>query len=221
MTHSLADQSPAPQIPGAPRKTAAFWDKAAEAYAASPIKDMDSYLHGMERTRQHLSPTDRVLEIGCGTATSALRLAPHVAHYTATDVSPAMIAIGQDKARTDGVDITFAVTEAHTAPGTGYNAILAYNLLHLVRDVPGTLARLYDQTVPGGVLVTKTPCLGHNPLFSILIPAMRLIGKAPYVGVFRIKTLEAMIRTAGFEILETGTFPRRPPNRFIIARKPG
>ena len=35
-----------------------------------------------------------------------------------------------------------------------------------------------------------------------------------------IDNLEATMRSAGFEIIETGNYPDRPPRRFLVARKP-
>ncbi len=53
----------------------------------------------------------------------------------------------------------------------------------------------------------------------LAIGALRLIGKAPYVRFFRIKELEQAITAHGFDIVETGNFPAKPPSRFIVARK--
>ena len=52
-----------------------FWDGAAENYAKSPIRDVEAYNYTLERTRTYLSPTDKVLEVGCGTGSTALLLA--------------------------------------------------------------------------------------------------------------------------------------------------
>ena len=57
---------------------ARFWDRIARKYAADPIKDMDGYARTVDRTRHHLRSTDTVLELGCGTGTTALKLAAHV-----------------------------------------------------------------------------------------------------------------------------------------------
>ena len=70
-----------------------FWNKTAEKYAATPIKDMASYEETLTRTRGYLGPEDNVLELGCGTGTTALKLAPSVAHLTGSDISEGMIAI--------------------------------------------------------------------------------------------------------------------------------
>ena len=60
---------------------AGFWDRYARKYAAHAIKDMAGYQRTVERTRHYLKKTDRVIEIGCGTGTTALTLAPSVTRH--------------------------------------------------------------------------------------------------------------------------------------------
>ena len=53
----------------------------------------------------------------------------------------------------------------------------------------------------------------------MILPLMQLVGKAPYVNFMSITELENRIEAAGFKILETGNYPARPPNRFIVAER--
>lgn len=76
-----------------------FWDRAARKYAADPIADMAGYERTLERTRQHLKGSDTVFEFGCGTGTTALRLAGSVERIVATDISGEMITIAREKRR--------------------------------------------------------------------------------------------------------------------------
>ena len=77
---------------------ARFWDRAARKYATDPIKDMRGYEHTLDRISDLVNSSDTLLEIGCGTGTTALRLAPSVSRVIATDVSSEMIAIAREKA---------------------------------------------------------------------------------------------------------------------------
>ena len=72
---------------------AAFWDRLADRYAAMTLADPAAYAATLDRVAAHLRPGDHVREIGCGTGVTALRLAPLVARYEATDLSPRMIAL--------------------------------------------------------------------------------------------------------------------------------
>jgi ubiquinone/menaquinone biosynthesis C-methylase UbiE len=200
-----------------------FWDRAAAKYARTPIKDEAAYARTLERTCAHLTSADRVLEVGCGTGTTALTLAGHVAHVTATDISPAMIAIARDRAQDRKVaNVTFAPAALSDAPPEAgpFDAVLAFNLLHLADDLPYALQALARRLEPGGLLISKTPCLGrHGWHLRVLVAALQAVGRAPYVAFLTVGRLEAAIAQAGFEILERGDYPAKPPSRFLVARK--
>ena len=197
---------------------AKFWNGVAEKYAKSAIRDPKQYHLSLERTRSYLRDTDRVLELGCGTGSTALLLAPSVALYTGSDVSPGMIGIANDKLAEAGQsNLDFIVADADSdALGTGYDAVLAHNLLHLVDDLPRTLRHAHQTLRDGGLFISKTPCLGSKKwLFRPLIGAMKLVGKAPDVLLFTPTELEQAVTDAGFEIIETGDYA----SRYIVARK--
>lgn len=208
-------------------QTATFWDRAAQRYAKSQIKDPGSYAYTLGRTRNYLRPADRVLELGAGTGSTAIELASSVAHVTATDISPEMIRIGREKAQEQGVtDIDFVVSESSVPSLTGpYDAVLAHNLLHLVEDLPATLERVHALLKPGGLLISKTFCkprgLGTPYYYFIrtVLPLMQLLGKAPFVAMLSIEELEAMIASAGFDLVESGDLPMKDVRRYIVARK--
>ncbi len=205
-----------------------FWDRTAERYAKSPIADEGAYEYTLERVRSFLSEGVRVLELGCGTGTTALKLSPGTGQYLGTDISGQMVRIAEGRAaeagrenlsfRTGGVqDVVF--------DGGRYDAVLAFNLLHLLEDLPTALAGISRLLKPGGLFISKTLCLpdrGFPPKLTLLraaLPLMQLVGKAPYVRLTKIRELEREIFHAGFEIVETGNYPARPPSRFIVARR--
>jgi ubiquinone/menaquinone biosynthesis C-methylase UbiE len=204
---------------------ARFWDRTSRKYAASAIADQAGYDRTLDRTRALLGPDDRVLELGCGTGTTALRLASDVQSYLATDISAEMIAIAEEKRAAGSVPspVFRAATAEALAPEDGqFNAILAFNYLHLVRDVPGTLRRIHALLAAEGLFISKTPCLGDmNPLIRLALPAMRAIGKAPFVSVFRATELSQSIGAAGFDILvtESHTSKGKDTRPYIVARK--
>jgi len=87
---TIAARSDAPTLSAASASTtrkAAFWDRVARKYAADPIADMAGYEATLRRVQTLLTDDQDVLEIGCGTGTTALRLAPSVRRMLATDVS--------------------------------------------------------------------------------------------------------------------------------------
>ncbi len=205
-----------------------FWDAAAEKYAKSPIKDLDAYNYSLERTRSYLTPDDRMLELGCGTGSTALLLADAVRHVTASDISAKMIEIGKTKARDQGVEnIGFVTADVldDALAGESYDVVMALNLLHLLPDLPAALARIGALVKPGGIFISKTICPYGKAmpfkfrLMKLLIPIMQLMGKAPYVNFMTAPALEQAIAAHGFKIIETGNYPASPPSRYIVAKK--
>lgn len=210
---------PSTSAPGSAR----FWDKIARGYAKKPVSDVASYEKTLDLTRARLSSGDDVLEIGCGTGTTALKLADAARHILATDISPQMIRIGEGKARQAGianVDFLAATVEDTRLDGRRFDAVLAFNLLHLVDDLDEALRRVASLVKSGGHFISKTVCLeGQGWYFKPMISVMQVFGKAPYVNFLTIDRLERAIESAGFEILETGDYPAKPPSRLVVARK--
>lgn len=200
-------------------REAAFWDRMAPRYARMKLADPEAYEATLARVRARLSPADRVLEIGCGTGATAVRLAPEVAGYTATDLSPGMIAIARARPEAALPQLSFHVAGADAQAGP-FDAVLAFNLVHLLPDLPAALVRLRDGLRPGGLFISKTPCLAElSPLLRMVVPALRLVGLAPRVAWLRRAALEAQIAAAGFEIVETADLPARRAQRFVVARR--
>lgn len=203
--------------------TASFWDKTARKYAAKPVSDEAAYQDTLTRTRSYLTAQDHLLEIGCGTGSTALLLAPSVAQITATDISAQMLAIAEGKL-TYGApkNINFlqvpAMKPLAAAP---FDAICAFSILHLLEDLPAALAHLKSQVKPGGYVISKTACVGDmNRMIPFVIRVMQMFGKAPYLNVFGAQALETAFRDAGFELVETGHFGKAKASRFIVARRP-
>ena len=200
-----------------------FWDRIAERYAKANLRDEAAYQRKLEITQRYLTKDSEVLEVGCGTGTTALRHAPVAGHILATDISSGMLAVARRRAEEAGAaNVTFrqAALEELDLPDGGYDAILALNLLHLLEDRGGALGRLARALKPGGVLVSSTVCLSDGlGWVRPALPVMRLVGFAPRVAFFTGDTLRAEMRVAGLEIVEDWR-PKPKAALFLVARKP-
>jgi SAM-dependent methyltransferase len=223
----VAEASPPAPAGAAAARQARFWDRLAVKYAADPIADMAGYEATLRRVQGLLSADQDVLEIGCGTGSTALRLAPFTRRLLATDVSTGMIAIAREKLAAEPVpQLSFAVADAE-APVAGlaeYDAVLAFNVLHLVTDLDLALDLAVRALRPGGLLISKTACLSEmNPLITYLaLPLMRAIGKAPHVLRFDAAALQSAIARQGMDIVSVERHGTRGKDFrvFIVARKP-
>jgi ubiquinone/menaquinone biosynthesis C-methylase UbiE len=206
-------------------KSAKFWDKSARKYAKSKIADLAEYENGIAITKQYLDKNQKVLEMGCGTGSTALELAPAVNHITATDISSEMIAIANEKKAAQGIsNIDFSVGVATEAQfdNEQFDVVLALNLLHLVSNLDVTLAQAHRILKPGGLFISKTPCLKESVVFSLLkypLVAAQLFNLAPPVFFLSIEQLEEHIHAAGFETEHAYTNEKSPKRRYIVAKK--
>jgi ubiquinone/menaquinone biosynthesis C-methylase UbiE len=216
------------QYPDAARK-ACFWDRIARKYASDPIADIAGYETTLKRVKDLLSEEHDVFEIGCGTGTIALRLAPFTRRYRATDFSAAMIEISREKlAATPTPQLSFEIADAdfEIVPPGSQDVVLAFSVLHLVDDLDYTLALAMRALRPGGLLLAKTPCVAEmNPLIAhIALPLMCVLGKAPQVLCFNAPELQTTMTRQGFEVPSVehhGTRKSRDFRVFTVARKPG
>ncbi len=202
---------------------AAFWNSIARKYSKSKIGDVPAYEQTLARVRQHLGQDDRVIELGCGTGTTALKLADGVSSYTGTDLSAEMIAIAGEKLALEGIDgLDFAVSDADASAfeDGSFDAVLGFNIYHLVPDPDAAFRRAHALLKPGGLFISKTPCLARRWYLKPVISVLRLVGKAPrIVHMLGVDDYDRRIKAAGFEIVETGLYPPKVPSRFVVARR--
>lgn len=204
--------------------SAKFWDKVAEKYAKQPVADEAAYQKKLAVTRNYFHPEMEVLEIGCGTGSTAILHAPYVKHIRAIDFSEKMIAIAQGKAEVEDIhNLTFeqALIEDLDIPAQSLDAVLALSILHLLRDKEAALSQVYQMLKPGGIFVTSTACVGDRMSFFRLIgPVGGRLGLLPFVGIFTSQALTDSLTQAGFE-LDYQWQPGKGKALFIVAKKPG
>lgn len=199
-----------------------FWNKRADRYAQRPVSDEATYQTKLEITRKYFRPDMEVLEIGCGTGSTAIAHAPYVRHIVATDFSSRMIEIARGKALAAGVDnVTFEARPAdeNDVPDASVDAVMAHNLLHLLEDREQVIADVYRMLRTGGVFVSSTACLGDMMfLFRLIIPVGRALRLFPLVKVFTAAELRKSLEDRGFEI-DYEWQPKKNAAVFIICRK--
>ena len=164
-----------------------------------------------------------LLELGCGTGSTALVHAPHVRHIRAVDFSEAMIGIARAKADAAGisnVDFEQAAVEGLPLAPASLDMVLALSLLHLLRNKRAVIAEVFRALRPGGLFVTSTTCLRETmPLLGWVAPLTNRLGLIPYLDPMNSAELVAALTGAGF-IIEHRWQPSRKAALFVIARKP-
>jgi len=201
-----------------------FWDKIADRYARRPVADEASYQKKLDYTRKLFKPDMEVLELGCGTGTTALSHAPYVKHIRAVDISSRMLEIAQGKAETKGIrNVTFDCADIGElkVPDASVDMVMMHSILHLLEDKQAAIARVFRMLRPGGWFVSSTTCMsGAMRCMKPVIAIMRRLGMAPQVvKFFTAEQLVGSIRAAGFEI-DYQWQPSKTKALFVVARKP-
>ena len=201
-------------------KAEKFWDMFARRYSKSDIKDKASYKKTLDDTKRYLKRNAAVLEIGCGTGTTALILASSVNKLTATDISSNMIAIGKEKAKKQKIqNVNFVQSTLfdEKLKKESFDVILAFNIIHLLEDTEAVMKRINELLKPNGLFISKTPCLGESRLMPILGFFIRMV--IGPIKCFTITEFKKVMTNEGFEIIDTHIYPEKPPRLFAVARK--
>ena len=180
--------------------------------------------------RDRLPERARVLEIGAGSG-SFLRMfhedakakdyLSRVADYRFTDVSPAFLRRAQRDLAGElpGVSLSFGAFDlnkdfaAQGIEDCSLDAIVGVNVLHVAKDLPGTLATLRRALKPGGLLAFGE-CLKPSLIEPIYLEflfnfmdSFRLVGLDPVLrpapGFLTPEQWDLLLRHAGFHDIQT------------------
>lgn len=198
----------------------------AKGYAKQPIADQASYECKLEITRQYLTPESEVLEVGCGTGSTALLHAPLVKHIDATDYASKMIQIANEKLRdSDCNNIRFSVEKIEdlAAKDKRYDVILALNVIHLLEDKEKALKDMHKLLMPGGYCISSTVCIELEAIPKIWYAVFKVFkhtGLVPKVSSTKQDEFLQLIQDVGFTIEEQWIPPGGDlPSIFIVAKK--
>ena len=162
-----------------------------------------------------------MLEIGCGTGSTALLHAPFVKEILATDFADEMLDIARSKAEAEGItNVRFEHMNADAIDGS-FDVVMAMSVLQLVPNRAEVIERIFRVLKPGGHFISSTTCLMDEMWYLLpVLPLGRIIGQIPYVAFFTADTLRKNLETAGFEIVEDWQ-PAPKKALFLVAKKPG
>lgn len=198
-----------------------FWDKMAGTYDNAEKADTPVNFRVIEKTRQHLTGSDTVLDFGCGTGLIANELAGNVKAIQAIDISSKMVEIAKKKAdyrKITNIEYLHATIFDGRLKENSFDAVTAFYILHLLEDTNLALQRIYNLLKPGGLFISATPCMAGKPFLNFLLSLTGKIGLTPKFTAFKISQLNDLIGNK-FEILESECLKEDGQQYFIVARK--
>lgn len=213
-----------------PDKSEKFWNRQAKRYDRSDMRSGSVNEMLLSKTRAHLGPGDRALDLGCATGTKTLKLAPAVQHIHGIDSSTEMILLANRKKEEASVsNCSFSpgtIFDDDLAAGT-FDVVTAFSLVHLLEDAPAVVQRIHELLKPGGVFISTTALFNEK-----MTPATRMtlwgyrfmkkLGIFPlHLNVLSASDVEQLARNQGFQVIESETFQHGMTACFVVARKEG
>jgi ubiquinone/menaquinone biosynthesis C-methylase UbiE len=204
-----------------------FWDMISNTYDGETGQFKGNLIRSIDNAKKHLRKTDLVLDYGCGTGTAAMAMAGCVKEIRGIDISSKMLDAAKRKADGAGLQnlrfLQADIFDARLERGS-CDAILAFNILHLLGDARKVVARIHGLLKPGGLFISMTPCLGEERkylpvLFGIPLLLLNRLGVFPLLRFYKISQLEKMIAEGKFRILESECMSHGHPAYFNVAVK--
>lgn len=183
-----------------------FYDGLAATYDEEQFCSKVSISRRMElklftaRLPEIFAGAERVLEIGAGTGIFTTTIARHCREVEALDISTKMLAILEEKCRTEGItNVRARAGNVETIELNGpYDVVCAFSALEYLKDLPALLKRLQPHVRAGGKVYFITARRSLFRLFTQVGNAMR---QGMWLKAQSRRKVKAMLKAAGFQPL--------------------
>ncbi len=174
-----------------------FWDRSASTYDDSEPNTDPLHIKAVEAAKKYLDAGDVVLDYGCATGTTAFEIADRVKEVHGIDISSRMIELAKRKAGerpVENVDFAQATIFDEGLKKESFDAILTFNVLHLLEDPQKAMQRLSELLKPGGTIISSTACMGENraSFMSVLLFLVMKIGIIPPLKFFTVSGIRSV-----------------------------
>lgn len=172
--------------------------------------------------RAHISPDDRVLELGCGSGWYTVPLARNCRRVVAIDRSPAMLRYLSTRLFREGlggVEVRRGEFPGCLEREPAADGVAAVGLLDYMPDLEAALRGMSGALRPGGWLVATVPHATSSGRLSVAVG--RLLGRR--VRAVTEARMRDALRAAGLEVVSIRAAGLTRSGRTLVAsaRRPG
>lgn len=199
-----------------------FWDRIASRFDRIERNDI-SYKHFINTARRYINSNDAILDFGCGTGLICTEMAENVRIIHAIDISNQMIEIAKNKASARNIrNIKYTRTtifdEKYEAGS--FDAIIAFNIFHLLEEPKKHFQRLNHLLKPGGLIISSTPCMSEAPFLNCMLKTFSFFGITPKLNAFTSSELEQLLVNVSFSTKEMNRTKPKSPIFTCVLEKP-
>jgi ubiquinone/menaquinone biosynthesis C-methylase UbiE len=177
-------------------------DPVVEEYAQS-AKDYDRkwsfYVEATTRetlARLQLNPSDRILDVGCGTGELLSRIAAKHPQASLAGLDPVPQMLAQARAKLPGeVELRAGWANALPWPDASFDVVVSCNMFHYITHPVDAIREMGRVLVPGGRIVITDWCDDYL-MCRVCTVYLRLLSKAHF-KTYREDECAALLRQAG------------------------
>jgi len=198
-----------------------FWDRIASKFDRIEKNDI-AYTIFIEKARTYLKADDTILDFGCGTGLICNEIAENVTCIHAIDISANMIAICRNKASERNIrNIEYSRTTVFDEKFKegSFDAIIAFNIFHLLDEPEKYFQRIIKLLKPGGILLSATPCMSEAPGLNFVLRFFSIFGLTPKLNSFTHTEMENFfLETSSMTLVLNRIKPRSPQYLYICKK---
>ncbi len=200
-----------------------FWDKFANNYDSFIKNTVDkTYNTILANIDLELDISKNVLEIGTGTGIISFSICSKVSSIVATDISPEMIRIANQKQKDSNIkNIDFQVQDSYnlTFPDKSFDIVIASNLLHLLYEPEKPIKEVKRVLKDNGIFIAPTFCVGDNIKSTIISNVAGFFSGFKIVNKWSINDFKSMLTNNGLIIDKAVKIDGRFPLAYLVMKK--
>ena len=200
-----------------------FWDRFANYYDFFIDKVFrNTYKTILENIDSDLNLSHNVLEIGTGTGIIPFSIYSKVSAITATDISPEMIRIANQKLIESKIrNIDFQIQDSYslTFPDKSFDIVIASNLFHLLYELEKPIKEIKRVLKDNGIFIAPTLCVGENTKSKIIATVIGFLSGFKVVNKWSFQDFKSMLTNNGLVIYKEVRIEGKLLTAYIVMKK--